>query len=509
MLGLNSILESWLQNVAADSVADVVLVAILFILFLSFYQANKGYHSRFLEHAPTLMTSLGILGTFIGIVIGLMNFDTTDTTSIDESIPLMLEGLKTAFITSLAGMASAISFKLADAWSFAPKREAMGSKESISPLHIHEELVKSNDLLNNLKDGMSGSEEGSLVGQLKLARGELNDENRKAAKEREIFSNKLWEEMQHFADLLAKSATEQVIEALRQVIVEFNQNLVEQFGENFKRLDESVRKLVEWQQQYMEQLEQMSIQYGEGVKAIDHTREAVQQIGESTASIPTSLAELRSVIQVNQHQIQELQRHLEVFIEMRDKATSAVPEIKQHLDEVGKQMQEASKQMSEVMLEGATEFKDSVTQTNISMQSLSSTMQKETESISEALRDSVSDLQKGASEMIHRLEDGTKSMQQAFDTQVGAILRGVESQIQSTLNSLNTEVTKSTSLTGESINKQLQAMNDATERELNKVMSEMGQALATISSQFTTDYKQLVNAMNQVVQTGQRQNPIS
>lgn len=47
------------------------------------------------------MGALGILGTFTGIIIGLLNFDTE---SIDTSIPVLLDGLKTAFITSIVGM---------------------------------------------------------------------------------------------------------------------------------------------------------------------------------------------------------------------------------------------------------------------------------------------------------------------------------------------------------------------------------------------------------------------
>ena len=69
------------------------------------------------------------------------------------------------------------------------------------------------------------------------------------------------------------------------------------------------------------------------------------------------------------------------------------------------------------------------------------------------------------------------------------------------MNTLNTEVTKATNHTGESINKQLQAMQEARDRELNRVMADMGRALATISQQFTTDYSRLVQAMNQVVNT--------
>ena len=109
-------------------------------------------------------------------------------------------------------------------------------------------------------------------------RSDLNDSAKDEAADRQTFQAKLFGEMQNFAELLSKSATETVIEALKVVIQDFNKNLTEQFGDNFKRLDESVQKLVTWQQQYMVQLDEMSTQYAEGVKAIDATSISVKDI---------------------------------------------------------------------------------------------------------------------------------------------------------------------------------------------------------------------------------------
>lgn len=60
--------------------------------------ANK---KRWIEFLPSLISTLGVLGTFGGITLGLALFDTDH---LDVSIPKLLYGLKTAFLTSLAGM---------------------------------------------------------------------------------------------------------------------------------------------------------------------------------------------------------------------------------------------------------------------------------------------------------------------------------------------------------------------------------------------------------------------
>lgn len=58
-------------------------------------------HRRIIEYFPTFVSTLGVLGTFYGITVGLLHFNPQDLTN---SIPDLLDGLKTAFFTSLAGM---------------------------------------------------------------------------------------------------------------------------------------------------------------------------------------------------------------------------------------------------------------------------------------------------------------------------------------------------------------------------------------------------------------------
>lgn len=62
---------------------------------------NLATNRKWIDTLPSLISSLGVLGTFLGITIGLIGFDPSN---LDESIPSLLDGLKTAFFTSLTGM---------------------------------------------------------------------------------------------------------------------------------------------------------------------------------------------------------------------------------------------------------------------------------------------------------------------------------------------------------------------------------------------------------------------
>ena len=82
----------------------IILVAFIvcFVLVQKFINSDKLVENRrIVEYFPTFISTLGVLGTFFGITMGLVAFDTTD---LDKSIPGLLDGLKTAFFTSLAGM---------------------------------------------------------------------------------------------------------------------------------------------------------------------------------------------------------------------------------------------------------------------------------------------------------------------------------------------------------------------------------------------------------------------
>lgn len=56
---------------------------------------------KWIGQLPSIISTLGVLGTFAGITRGLISFDTNH---LDTSIPVLLSGLKTAFFTSLLGM---------------------------------------------------------------------------------------------------------------------------------------------------------------------------------------------------------------------------------------------------------------------------------------------------------------------------------------------------------------------------------------------------------------------
>lgn len=581
------ILESLLRSLNTQSVSSAILVLMALVCALGLFFTKKAKQVEFVNYVPTLLTTMGIFGTFLGIVLGLLDFNQLD---IEASIPPLLEGLKTAFITSLAGILLSLIFKTLATFSFLRPKQLEESISHATPEAILGAMQAQVAETRTLKDALVGNEESTLFGQLKILRGDINDNAKLSAKnlqEQSIkqqekfdaFSEKLWLKLQDFADTLSKSATEQVIEALKQVIADFNNNLTEQFGDNFKLLNEAVIKLVEWQENYKLQLEQMQQQYAQGVESISATESSVAHISEQSKIIPQSMHELKGVMEVNQHQLAELERHLEAFKLMRDEAVKAVPEIraqvqstvedisaavntasehyktlltesddyiKNHvktsndllekfasetekgINSVGVRLIESSDKIGKDIETAGNEFTDNTARTNASLKTTSDHLQSQTEIIKQHLQDTVTDLNSTMRDMIEKLvadaKDMNSTMKEANQNLVtdtenvrDTVVKSAEklqqrlneviddaatqqiNQAKRTFDAMEEQVKHQVGLTGEAVDSQLKLIDTAMQQEINRVMNEMGQALAQVSGKFVDDYIKLTQAMNEVV----------
>ncbi|MBE8717209.1 hypothetical protein [Cellvibrio polysaccharolyticus] len=540
-------LEEILQNATANFLTEAFIWIMIAVFLVSVLFKRSGEASSFVLYTPTLLTSIGILGTFAGIIVGLLGFDPNN---IDGSISMLLGGLKTAFITSLVGMTLSIIFKslLSSKWG----NKKIGDTETpdnISTKDFFLVMQQQAEAIISLKKIIGDNDESSLMSQLKILRADAG-ENHKKMHEQIILSNeklggiskniisnsesfhlfedKLWIKFQDFADMLSKSATEQVIEALKQVIQDFNNNLIEQFGQNFKELNSAVRELVNWQENYKHQLAEMMLQYNQGVEAITLTKASVVTISEETKSIPASMKELKEVIEVNQHQISELDRHLVAFKDVRDKAVEAVPEIKAQVQMAIQGAQTASTELARGITESADQYRDAVDQTRAALINSASATATSTEEIKEHLNAAISDIDTHMRNLLAELLEGGKSLNNNFKLASSELIEGsdniskafnkdlekmrenlsksIESSAQEHIKSsekvfagLEKTIENALSNTGESINKQVEMIDKTLGEEITKVIQHMANALASISGQFTNDYSQLVTKMNDVV----------
>lgn len=103
-------------------------------------------HTQLADVIPGILTSLGILGTFIGLVRGLGALDLSDATKTMSSISDMIGGMVFAFGTSIAGVACSLAFNILN-------RAAIGSTQrAIDDFHeAFTEFVMQQPLSDNVQ----------------------------------------------------------------------------------------------------------------------------------------------------------------------------------------------------------------------------------------------------------------------------------------------------------------------------------------------------------------------
>lgn len=464
MLDWATFFETILRSTEAHSITNYALYIIAGQFLISIFFLLIGKWRNLTNSTPALLTSIGILGTFVGVVIGLLDFDPK---AIDSSIEALLDGLKTAFITSLVGMAAAIIFRLVSILrSLLSRSNEKNDDVIVEPKDILNAISLQSEHLKELKDAISGGEDSSLASQLKLLRSDANDNHRQNTKNFETFSEKLWENLNNVAEMLSKSATEQIIEALKDVIHDFNKNLTDQFGDNFKALDASVAKLVDWQNNYSEQLNEMIKHYAQGVLAITAIETSVTSISNGTKAIPETMAKLQPVLQTNQHQITELSSHLEAFKEIKEKAVSAFPEIQKHVEKTVLEITKSSDKASEGY---------------------------------QALVDNTSSVQRTFEQQIATMQDQLQST-------VSKYVEKQQHEMEKCFLTLEQEINKTAEQTSSRMDDNIQKIDDALADEVSKAMSHMGKSLGSISNQFVQDYTRLVDDMQKVTNQAKRLN---
>lgn len=507
---MTNTLAAYIASFSAESISNgfIYLILVVFVTSLIFFLFRR--FKKFTQSTANILTSLGILGTFAGIVVGLMDFNPTD---IDGSIESLLAGLKTAFLTSLVGMAASIMYKATI--SFFPNRSKQSLK-AIGPEEIFNVMSQQLKVSNELLGAIKGEEDSSLTSQIKNLRVDFGDASKQQAKyyelqlqQAESFQSILWEKMDTFGDMLSKSATEQMINALKEVIVEFNDKLTEQFGENFRRLDESVKKLVDWQENYRVQLEDMSIKYQLGVDAISATEKSVANIHERAEAIPATMEKLHQVMELGHGQVTELEHRLEAFKELRDQAIHAMPQIKAQMDAT---MDTISKSVSSA----SEHYNALLSESNKVIENFSTTATESVDSMKSQLLDGAvklsGQLEQGAHEIGGRLVEASTDIQMNVSTATGGLqnmtnhvsdtTEQIKHHLESAITELNAELRVLATGIKEDAKQTGSVLKDANQELLTStrtIQSETTNAISRLQERLETTLEEVFQVQAQAV----------
>ena len=302
-------------------ILTATLVA-LFVLALVLIARRRA--AAFYRSVPTLLTTIGIMGTFLGISTGLLHFDVTN---VESSIPALLEGLKIAFITSITGILLAVCLRLVLVLSV--DAEPRTGSDSTGATAVAADQSADLDLLALLQRQTAAAEAQLVLTQQLLGQMTRLDGNLTARLEQQHAETLA--AMSGFADQLSELGSRQLIAALESVIRDFNSNLGEQFGENFRRLDESVAKLLRWQEQYREHMDALAGQIDHAIEGVVRSESALQSLTQQARQISTHIQDQEETLISLRREGIELEALLSSIADLRERARETFPAIDQRL----------------------------------------------------------------------------------------------------------------------------------------------------------------------------------
>lgn len=489
----------------SDPIAGVfaAIIGLLFIVGLFRSLVSAEGLTPFSRYAPTALTTIGVVGTFTGIYVGLVEFDVAD---IDSSIPPLLAGLKIAFSTSILGMVTSILLKFAQG-----TRRPKAENDSVTAGDIFKVMTevrdetkknreRSEELLLEVKGAISGDGESSLVTQIQKLRTSTQDGHLEVTKTTAEGFSTMNEEFRSFAEKMAENNSKALIDALQEVISNFNTQLNEQFGDNFKQLNEAVGALLTWQENYKAQVEAMVAEFAEVSKGIVQTRDAIGVISEKSADIPKTMAELSRVIKVADDQIELLNGHLEAVAELGDKAATAFPIIEDNIDKLtsdfsssvrenanllGLVMAEQSKAMQEASRHSVSMLEDSTARHHEAVAKLEAGM---------------TEIPKQVNGLMVQLQTDMSDAFEAFTKEMKAGLQGQSAAITEAVGDLRGSLQKSLTDTNDMIQQSFHVFDQQMQEEILRTIETMGGHLASLSHKFVEDYTPLTDKLRRVVE---------
>lgn len=303
----------------------IVFLAVTFSFYNRENQLGK-FGFRIMSSAPTILTSMGILGTFVGISYSLLEFNTND---LDKSIPILLDRMKIAFLTSAIGMTLSIFLKIL----MLILGKENGAEEN--QIIIDSIQKQTNSLNDNIPELLTKLVESS----------ELQQKNMK------LFERKLFKELRDFGTNITDITTQSVIDALESIVVNFNDSLAIQFGENFARLDESVKGMLKWQKGYKSLLDNLANNHELNARTLGEAKDSMLSIERSISNIPLLVKDFEKLIQFNQKQIGRIGEEMMIFTDIKDKALESFPEIKRRFTNIADTIEQASQQFNDQLVQ--------------------------------------------------------------------------------------------------------------------------------------------------------------
>lgn len=431
-----------------------IIFGILVAYILYFFLKEKQYSKE--SMLGNIASTIGVLGTFVGISIGLWKFNPNDITS---SVPLLLSGMKIAFATSIIGMTASILMKY-----ITLKNE---DKENIDDImELFNTMIAESRNVNT-----------TLIENQKQTENVLN-------KVSEIWSS-------HQENLIVELKSE--ILSLNNNTISKQEELIGEFkklGECFTLLNSGVNDLLTWQENYKETIEITTKELETVIKTIHNADESIESISKNSSLIKENNENLSEVLkEINKAQNVIIESNKSI-IEISNTAKESIPQINEYFTNIDNRTKESTAYLQTLISENINNIKsylETITEDVLS---------KTTQSIYENNRQFKYEISEHISQckmLIYSLKD--------LIPDINEHLLSTQKRFNKTLIHFNEEVQNSFKENTLEINKQIQLLKENTaniNNTLDDTISESTKRLENITVATSNQIKTMAEEMEKL-----------
>lgn len=320
---------------------------------INFESISKAYKLKttVLSSIPNILTSIGILGTFVGLSIAIINFNSVSSDSIRDSINILLQGMGTAFFTSVAGMTASSLFLLIERhwvsklnWNIDRVCDILDQKYHVSADQIILDsfrfttedgyTVEPHELLTSVKESVKEMQNSlarfgtDLVDSIGVAMDIsfqdklvpiLNDLSRKLENPAQALTDSLMIEFRNICDDFRNNLTKGVNEQMNELIERFIDasnainNIPETLDTINKELTDCTNKAVDSYKAMSDSLEKHVAQFDElsdtftfSIERINEAFISLSELNTQLQAIPIAVGEAREGIATASDNLQDI-----------------------------------------------------------------------------------------------------------------------------------------------------------------------------------------------------------
>ena len=431
-----------------------IIFGILVAYILYFFLKEKQYSKE--SVLGNIASTIGVLGTFVGISIGLWKFNPNDITS---SVPLLLSGMKIAFATSIIGMAASIFMKY-----IALKNEDEENIDDI--MELFNTMIAESRNVNN-----------TLIENQKQTENVLNKVSEIWASHQENLTVELKSEILNLNN--------NTISKQEELIGEFKK-----LGECFTLLKSGVNNLLTWQENYKETIENTTKELETVIQTIHNADESIESISKNSSLIKENNENLSEVLkEINKTQNVIIDSNKSI-IEISNTAKESIPQINEHFTNIDNRTKESTAYLQTLISENLNNIKsylEKITEDVLS---------KTTQSIYENNRQFKYEISEHISQckmLIYSLKD--------LIPDINEHLLSTQKRFNKTLIHFNEEVQNSFKENTYEINKQVQLLKENTaniNNTLDDTISESTKRLENITVATSNQIKTMAEEMEKL-----------